>query len=73
MSEALKIDMFVPGGVRPDDHVHHITNDNTCSRCRWKVPDDEVPLLVWIGEKGEDLLIYCETCLAIEPKEVGHA
>lgn len=59
----LSIESFVPGGVLPDDHVHHVTNDGTCSRCREVVPDDQVPLMVWFGRDGEDMLAYCEVCL----------
>ena len=40
-----EISMFVPGGILPTDHVHRRTNDNSCSRCRWTVPNDEVPLM----------------------------
>lgn len=56
------VDMLVPGGILPADHVHHKKNDQTCSRCRWTVEHDEVPLMLWING-GEDLLIYCTTCL----------
>lgn len=51
---------FVPGGIRPTDHVHIRINDGTCSRCRREVGDD-VPLMLWIGA-GENMLIYCRTC-----------
>ena len=59
---AYDIAMFVPGGVLPDDHVHRGKHDNSCSRCGWTVPNDEVPMMFWLS--GDDLLIYCVTCLA---------
>lgn len=62
---AIPIETLVPGGILPADHVHRKTNDRTCSRCRWAVPHAEVPLLLWLND-GNDLLIYCETCLARE-------
>lgn len=54
---------LIPGGILESDHRHHITNDNTCSRCRRLVAENEVPLMAWVGEEGEDLLIYCSACL----------
>jgi hypothetical protein len=58
-----EISMF----VLTTDHIHRGTNDNTCSRCRWTVPNDEVALKVSLS--GHDLLIYCETCLRIPKPE----
>lgn len=52
---------LIPGGLRPDDHIHRTRNDNTCSRCRKPVPEDQVPLLIWISR--DDLLICCGACL----------
>lgn len=72
MSAAIDIERLVPGGVLPSDHVHRKTNDRTCSRCRWAVPHDEVPLMVWL-HGGEDLLIYCDTCLDIPRPTAGGA
>lgn len=60
----------VPGGVRSTDFVHRVTNDSTCSRCRKVVPDEEVPVLIWFGDDGEDMLIYCEGCCA-GPQQEG--
>lgn len=57
----MKIDAVIPGGVRGSDHVHRVTNDGTCSRCRRAPGEDEVPLLLWFDD-GRDLLIYCEAC-----------
>jgi len=53
----------VPGGIRATDHLHIKTNDGTCSRCRRPVPDDDVPLMIW-SDDGENMLVYCESCLA---------
>jgi hypothetical protein len=53
---------IIPGGILPTDHWHHVTNDDTCSRCRKPVPEGEVPLMLW-RNNGDDLLIYCEKCL----------
>jgi hypothetical protein len=55
---------FVPGGIKPTDHWHRKTNDGTCSRCRALVPEDEVPLMMWSPD-GQDMLIFCESCLGI--------
>jgi hypothetical protein len=59
----LAIKHIVPGGVLPTDHIHRTTNDRTCSRCRKPVPEEEVPIMLWIGASGDDLLIYCGACL----------
>ena len=64
---ALGIEQLVPGGIKPTDHWHSITNDNTCSRCSSVIRDHEVPLLLWSND-GHDLLIYCETCLGVTPQ-----
>lgn len=61
----IDIGALVPGGVRPTDHVHRITNDDTCSRCRKPVPEDEVPLMLWVNG-DEDMLIYCQACTGPE-------
>lgn len=59
------VDQFVPGGIKPTDHWHQGTSDNTCSRCREEIPDRDVPLLIWAND-GHDMLAYCEKCLDIE-------
>lgn len=61
----LSVEQIVPGGIRPTDHWHRGMNDNTCSRCREEVPEEDVPLLFWKND-GHDLLIYCEACLGVE-------
>lgn len=73
MSEPQILDpaAIIPGGIRPDDHIHRETNDGTCSRCRWPVPEDEVPLHLWLND-GQDMLTYCKTCLAM-PAEKGRS
>lgn len=44
------------------DHWHVGRNDNTCSRCRKPVPDDDVPIMVFAND-GDRMLIYCEGCI----------
>jgi hypothetical protein len=58
-----QINQLIPGGIKPADHWHRRRNDNTCSRCRNEIADDEVPLMLWSTD-GHDMLIYCEACLA---------
>jgi hypothetical protein len=57
----LTLDAMIPGGIRTTDHVHHVTNDGTCSRCRKAPAEEEVPLMLWFNA-NTDMLIYCETC-----------
>jgi NAD-dependent SIR2 family protein deacetylase len=56
----------IPEGIKPTDHWHVETNDNTCSRCRHDVPEDDVPLILW-SDDGNDMLIYCPKCMGWEP------
>ncbi len=56
---------IIPGGIKATDRWHHITSDNTCSRCRAEIRCDEVPVLLWTND-GIDLLIYCEACCEVE-------
>lgn len=65
MTRRLTAQDMIPGSIRPTDHVHRITNDNTCSRCRQWVGEDGVPLMLFFND-GEDLLIYCEACTGEE-------
>ena len=60
---SIDIGMLVPGGIKPTDKVHHVTNDGTCSRCG-KDTEDQVPLMLWSGQ-ADDMLIYCEACCGI--------
>lgn len=60
---AVSLETLVPGGIKPTDRWHMETNNNTCSRCRAEVPDEDCPLLLW-DESGNNMLIYCERCLA---------
>ena len=62
-SKSMDIELLVPGGIEPTDHVHVGTNDDTCSRCRAPIAEDEVPLRLW-DESGHNMLIYCEQCTA---------
>ena len=59
---------LVPMGILPTDHWHRGKNDDTCSRCRREIGEDEVPLLLWAND-GHDMLIFCEACLGIEQGE----
>lgn len=57
------VDQLIPGGVKPSDHVHRVTNDGTCSRCRKDaMRGDAVPIMFWT-QGGRDMLIYCDDCL----------
>lgn len=67
-SKAIDITALIPGGIKPTDHWHVRTNDDTCSRCRKEVPEEDVPLLLW-SQDGENMLIYCEACLGVERPE----
>lgn len=57
----------IPGGIKPTDFWHRGTNDDTCSRCRKEVPEDDVPIMLWAND-GEDMLIFCEACCGIEKR-----
>lgn len=54
---------IIPGGIKPTDHIHVVTYDGTCSRCRKAIQEDEVPLLLWIPPKGNLMLAYCNACM----------
>ena len=58
----IPIETLVPGGIRPTDRLHVVTNDNTCSRCGVSIRDDEVPILLWAGEQGHCMYIFCNDC-----------
>jgi hypothetical protein len=58
----INTEQIIPGGIKPTDHWHRITSDNTCSRCRTEIGFDECPLLLWTDDRM-NLLIYCEACL----------
>ena len=62
MTAPFSLEHFVPGGILPDDHWHILISDDTCSRCRKPIPEDQVPLMLWSGD-GSRMLSYCETCL----------
>ena len=55
------ISTFVPGGIFKTDRLHHITNDDTCSRCRRPIREDEVPLMLW-PNGGWDMYLFCNDC-----------
>ena len=52
---------LIPGGILASDYLHKKTFDNTCSRCRKKIAEDDVPLILFHA-KGEDLYAYCRDC-----------
>jgi hypothetical protein len=62
MTAPFSIETFIPGGVLPDDHWHQVICDDTCSRCRKAIAEDEAPRMIWSGD-GSRMLVYCETCL----------
>jgi len=49
--------------IRKTDHLHYITSDDTCSRCRRKIPDDDIPLRFWPKSDRNYMLIYCDNCI----------
>lgn len=62
--------MSVPlplGRLRPTDVLFHMTHDGTCSRCREKVSEEEVPLMLWPQRGGGvDMYVFCGRC-AFDP------
>ena len=58
----IALDAVVPGGIWPIDHDPGY--DETCSRCRRAIPEDEIPLLLWLPPDQTRMLAYCERCLA---------
>jgi hypothetical protein len=59
---SIPVEALIPYGIKPEDHWHIRTTDDTCSRCREPIPEDDVPLLLW-RNGGHDMLAYCEGCL----------
>ena len=57
----IPIDALIPGGILESDHAHVGTSDETCSRCRRPIRDDEVPLRCREGD-GTVKWIYCDDC-----------
>lgn len=49
--------------IRKWHHRHYITSDDTCSRCRRKIADDEIPLRFWPKSDRNYMLIYCDACI----------
>ena len=49
--------------IRKTDYLHYITSDETCSRCRRKIPDEDIPLRFWPRENRNYMLIYCDDCI----------
>lgn len=69
MATYIPVDALIPGGIRATDFIHIRTNDGTCSRCRKEVPDEQVPLMLWLPPNSKRMLIYCEDCIG----EQAHA
>lgn len=63
----MKIDALLPGGIEPGDYLHVGRNDGTCSRCRERIPEDDVPLLIWLGQ-GDEMYAFCRACLHEESR-----
>jgi hypothetical protein len=64
----LTIDQIIPGGIKASDHLHVGTNDNTCSRCRKAIEEDECPLMLWAND-GNDMWIFCEACCGVPAEQ----
>ncbi len=58
----MDIGAFVPEGILATDHIHAPAYDETCSRCRRPIPDEEVPLLLWLPPDQVGMLAYCDRC-----------
>ncbi len=61
MSKGIAVEYLVPGGVLLTDHLHVGTHDDTCSRCRRKIPEDENALMFWTNG-GQCLWMFCNRC-----------
>ena len=61
MSPRLPIEAIVPGGIRDGDVL---VNDETCSRCRRAIAEDEVPIKLWARD-GHGQRIYCDDCTGL--------
>lgn len=71
---AISIEELIPGGILPTDHRDVGLYDETCSRCRKPIPEEQVPLQMWLNN-GEDMYSYCCDCLGVDsgpfPEEEG--
>lgn len=61
-SKSISIEDLIPGGILPTDHLHVGTYDETCSRCRLPIPEEQVPLQLWVNG-GDDMFSFCSDCL----------
>lgn len=52
----------IKANILPTDFVHYMTSDDTCSRCRRAIDEDEVPLRFWPASDTNKMLVYCEAC-----------
>lgn len=67
------IEALIPGGIRASDHAHVGTSDESCSRCRRPLREDEVPLRCREGD-GTVMWIWCDDCSGFErqaPDDAG--
>lgn len=48
--------------IRPTDYRHVNHYDETCSRCRRKIAEEEVPFLFWPDDNSNIMWSYCEDC-----------
>ena len=59
------VSTVIPGGILPTDFLHVDTCDDTCSRCREAVAEDDVPLMLWKGDGGS-MFVFCSKCTGLE-------
>lgn len=59
---AISIEDLVPGGIVRSDHLHVGSYDETCSRCRRSIPEEQTPLLLWVNS-GDDMYSFCGVCI----------
>jgi len=69
MSEITYPSPLIPGGgVKDTDFLHNGWYDETCSRCRKPIPDEEIPLLVWLENRNK-MYSYCAECMGWDRQE----
>jgi hypothetical protein len=63
--------MMIEIKILDTDHLHYKTSDETCSRCRRKLNEDEIPLRFWPKSDTNYMLIYCDDCIdkVVQPIE----
>lgn len=50
------------GAIRESDQLFVGTHDGTCSRCREKIAETEVPLLFWLTRDPSKMYAFCTRC-----------